>query len=69
MPKLQRKNIVKKINQLMDEKIKDKNDRAVLEALLRCCVMDSKNLLAQTPVLPEAASEIIERYGLKYGKI
>lgn len=63
------KNIAKKINQLMDEKIKDKEDRAVLEALLRCCVMDSKNLSAQTPALPEAASEILERHGLKYGKI
>ena len=61
--------LLKECEEYVIEKIKDKNDRAVLEALLRCCVMDSKNLSAQTPALPETASEIIERHGLKYGKI
>lgn len=60
-------NIANKIDELLKEKINDPIERKVLENLLRCCVMDSKNRLSQTPALPEKAKEIIERNGLKYG--
>ena len=61
------KNISKKINELLDERIKDHDDRVLLESLMRCCVLDSKNKLSQTPQVPQAAMDIIERNGLKYG--
>ena len=61
-------NIRRKIDSLLSEKIGNATDRACLEALLRCCVMDSRNRTAQMPALPEAARQIIERYGLKYGE-
>lgn len=61
------KNISKKINELLDERIKDHDDRMLLESLMRCCVLDSKNKLSQTPQVPQTAMDIIERSGLKYG--
>lgn len=57
-----------KVGSLLSEKIRDPEDRAVLEALLRSCVMDSSNRRAQVPALPGPAAQIIERYGLKYGQ-
>ena len=59
--------ISKKINELLDEKIRDHDERKVLENLLRSCVLDSKNKLLQVPEIPSLAKEIMERNGLKYG--
>ena len=46
--------------------VPDEQDRTILEAQLRLCVMDSKNRSAQLPALPAEAAEIIERYGFHY---
>ena len=59
--------ISKKVNALLDEKIRDHDERKVLENLLRSCVLDSKNKLLQVPEIPSLAKEIMERNGLKYG--
>lgn len=59
--------ISKKINELLDEKIRDHDERKVLENLLRSCVLDSKNKLLQVPEIPSLAKEIMERNDLKYG--
>ena len=61
-------NIRKKIDLLMKQRVNDETDRASLEAMLRCCVMDSQNRMAQVPALPDATRRIIERYGLKYAE-
>ena len=61
------KNISRKINDLLDEKVRDHDDRVLLESLMRCCVLDSKNMLSLTPQVPQTAMDIIERNGLKYG--
>ena len=61
-------NIRRKIDILLKQKIYNETDRTSLEAMLRCCVMDSKNRTAQVPALPDAARKIIERYGLKYAE-
>lgn len=60
-------NLAGKIDELLTKRIPDPAERSVLEGLLRCCVLDSKNKLSQTPALPEKAREIIERNGLRYG--
>ena len=60
-------NLANKIDALLRQKMKDKDDRKLLESLLRNCVLDSKNKTAQSPVVPAAAVEIMERYGLRYG--
>ena len=59
--------ISKKINELLDEKIRDHDERKVLENLLRSCVLDSKNKLLQVPEIPSLAKEIMDRNDLKYG--
>ena len=61
-------NVSRKINELLDQKISDPVDRSVLEAVMRCCVMDNKNRTSQIPSLPIIARAIIERYGLRYGE-
>ncbi len=61
-------NIRRKIDSLLKQRVHNETDRASLEAMLRCCVMDSKNRTAQVPALPDAARRIIERYGLKYAE-
>lgn len=61
-------NIRKKIDSLLIQRVNNETDRSSLEAMLRCCVMDSKNRTAQVPALPDAARQIIERYGLKYAE-
>ena len=60
-------NIAKKIDELLSRRIPDPVERNVLESLLRCCVLDSKNRLSQIPQIPEQALDIIERNGLRYG--
>lgn len=60
-------NLAKKIDVLLTKRIPGQAERTVLEGLLRCCVLDAKNKLSQTPALPEKAREIIERNGLRYG--
>jgi hypothetical protein len=55
-----------KIDALLADKIPDQQDRLLLEALLRMCVMESNNRRSQVPALPDAAAELMERYGLKY---
>lgn len=62
-------NIRGKIATLLKQRIHNEIDRSSLEAMLRCCVMDSKNRTAQTPALPDEALRIIERYKLKYAQI
>lgn len=62
------KAVSNKIDSILSEKIPDREDRLLLEALLRMCVMDSNNRGAQVPKLPDEAGKLIERYGLKYGK-
>lgn len=61
-------NVSRKINELLDQMISDPVDRSVLEAIMRCCVMDNKNRTSQIPSLPIIARAIIERYGLRYGE-
>ena len=61
------KNISNKINELFDERIRDHDERVLLESLMRCCVLDSKNRLSQTPQVSQIAMDIIERNGLRYG--
>ena len=61
-------NIRRKIDELMSQRIRNPQERSVLEALLRTCVMDSKNRRAQTPALPEEARLLLERYGLRYAE-
>ena len=60
-------NLASKIDTLLRKKIRDPNDRSLLESLLRNCVLDSKNRTAQLPAVPDVAIEIMERYGLRYG--
>ena len=60
-------NLANKIDILLRQKIKSPDDRKLLESLLRNCVLDSKNKTVQLPVVPAAATEIMERYGLRYG--
>ena len=55
-----------KIEALFSEKIPDRQDRILLDALLRMCVMESNNRRSQIPSLPEEAAKLMERYGLKY---
>ena len=61
------KNISNKINELFNERIRDHDERVLLESLMRCCVLDSKNRLSQTPQVAQIAMDIIERNGLRYG--
>lgn len=61
------KTIVNKIHSLMELKLPLKEDRIILEALLRLCVMESNNRKSQIPALASEGYEIIERNGLKYG--
>lgn len=58
-------NVSRKVDSLLSEKIPVRQDRSLLEALLRMCVMDSHNRQSQIPALPEQAEKLIERYGLK----
>lgn len=60
------KAVSNKIGSVLAEKIPDKEDRFLLESLLRMCVMESNNRNAQIPALPQLAEGLIERYGLKY---
>lgn len=62
------KTVSNKTDTLLSEKIPEREDRFLLEALLRMCVMDSGNRRSQIPRLPEEAAKLIERYGLKYGQ-